>query len=41
VERIVEIDLTADEHKAFLNSADAVRGLVDAVKKLEQAKKAS
>lgn len=41
VERIVEIDLTADEHKAFLNSAESVRGLVDAVKKLEQAKKAS
>jgi malate dehydrogenase len=37
VEKIVEIDLTADEHKAFLNSADAVRGLVDAVKKLKAA----
>lgn len=37
VEKIVEIDLTADEHKAFLSSAEAVRGLVDAVKKLKAA----
>ncbi len=41
VEKIVEIDLTAEEHKAFLSSAEAVRGLVDAVKKLSQAQKAS
>ena len=41
VERIVEIDLTPEEHKAFLTSADAVRGLVESVKKLDQQKKAS
>jgi len=37
VERIVEIDLTAEEHKAFLSSAEAVRGLIDAIKKLKAA----
>lgn len=37
VERIVEIDMTPEEHKAFLSSAEAVRGLVDAVKKLKAA----
>ena len=35
VERIVEIALTADERTAFAKSADAVRGLIDACKKLE------
>ncbi len=34
VERIVEIDLNAAERKAFEASVDAVRGLVDAVKRL-------
>ena len=36
VERIVEIDLNAAERKAFEASVDAVRGLVDAVKRLEK-----
>jgi malate dehydrogenase len=35
VERIVELELTADEKTALGKSADAVRGLIDACKKLE------
>jgi malate dehydrogenase len=35
IERIVELDLTADEKAALAKSADAVRGLIDACKKLE------
>jgi len=35
IERIVELDLTADEKAALNKSADAVRGLIDACKKLE------
>jgi malate dehydrogenase len=35
VERIVELDLTADEKTALLKSADSVKGLIDACKKLE------
>jgi malate dehydrogenase len=35
VERTVELDLTADEKTALGKSADAVRGLIDACKKLE------
>ncbi len=35
VERIVELELTPDEHTALMKSADAVRGLIDACKKLE------
>jgi malate dehydrogenase len=35
VERIVELDLTADEKAALMKSADSVKGLIDACKKLE------
>ena len=35
VERVVELELTADEKAALLKSADAVKGLIDACKKLE------
>ena len=35
VERIVELELTVDERAALMKSADAVRGLIDACKKLE------
>ena len=35
IERIVELDLTADEKAALNKSADAVRGLIEACKKLE------
>jgi malate dehydrogenase len=35
VERIVELDLTAEEKAALLKSADSVKGLIDACKKLE------
>jgi malate dehydrogenase len=35
VERIVELDLTADEKAGLAKSADAVKGLIDACKKLE------
>jgi malate dehydrogenase len=35
VERIVELELTADEKAALVKSADAVKGLIDACKKLE------
>ena len=35
VERIVELELTAGERTALIKSADAVRGLIDACKKLE------
>src|ERR1700727_376329 len=35
VERIVELELTAEEKAALAKSADAVRGLIDACKKLE------
>jgi malate dehydrogenase len=35
VERIVELDLTADEKAALMKSADSVKGLIDACKKLD------
>jgi malate dehydrogenase len=35
VERVVELELTADEKAALIKSADAVKGLIDACKKLE------
>jgi len=35
VERIVELDLTADESAALKKSADAVKGLIEACKKLD------
>ena len=35
VERIVELELTADERTALAKSADSVKGLIDACKKLE------
>jgi malate dehydrogenase len=35
IERIVELDLTADEKAALMKSADSVRGLIDACKKLD------
>ena len=35
VERVVELELTADEKAALVKSADAVKGLIDACKKLE------
>jgi malate dehydrogenase len=35
VERVVELDLTADEKAALTKSADAVKGLIDACKNLE------
>ncbi len=35
VERIVELDLTADEKAAFLKSADSVKSLIEACKKLD------
>jgi malate dehydrogenase len=35
VERIVELDLTEDERMALAKSAESVRGLIDACKKLE------
>jgi malate dehydrogenase len=35
VERIVELDLTDDERAQLTKSADAVKGLIDACKKLE------
>ncbi|MBU6442454.1 MAG: malate dehydrogenase [Alphaproteobacteria bacterium] len=35
IERIVELDLTADEKAALLKSANAVAGLIEACKKLE------
>jgi malate dehydrogenase len=35
VERIVELDLTADEKAGLAKSSDAVKGLIDACKKLE------
>jgi malate dehydrogenase len=35
VERIVELDLTGEEKAALLKSADSVKGLIDACKKLE------
>jgi malate dehydrogenase len=34
VERIVEIELSGDERAAFVKSADAVKGLIDACKKI-------
>jgi malate dehydrogenase len=36
VERIVELELTSDERGALLKSADTVKGLIDACKKLDQ-----
>ena len=35
VERIVELELTSDERGALLKSADTVKGLIDACKKLD------
>ena len=35
VERVVELELTAEEKAALIKSADAVKGLIDACKKLE------
>jgi len=35
VERVVELELTADEKAALVKSADAVKGLIEACKKLE------
>src|SRR5215475_1632990 len=35
VERVVELELTAEEKAGLLKSADAVKGLIDACKKLE------
>jgi len=35
VERIVELNLTADEKAALMKSADSVKGLIDACKKLD------
>ena len=35
IERIVELELTADERAALAKSADSVKGLIDACKKLE------
>ncbi len=35
VERVVEIELNADERKMFDHSVDAVKGLIDVVKKLQ------
>ena len=37
VERVVEIDLNASEKKQFLGSVNAVKGLVDACKKIDPA----
>jgi malate dehydrogenase len=36
VERIVELDLTADEKAQLAKSADAVKGLIDACKNLDK-----
>jgi len=36
VERIVELELTSEERGALLKSADTVKGLIDACKKLDQ-----
>jgi malate dehydrogenase len=35
VERVVELNLTADEKAALMKSADSVKGLIDACKKLD------
>jgi malate dehydrogenase len=35
VERVVELELTAEEKAALAKSADSVKGLIDACKKLE------
>ncbi len=35
IERIVELELTAEERTALMKSADSVRGLIDACKKLD------
>jgi malate dehydrogenase len=35
VERVVELDLTGDEKAGLAKSSDAVKGLIDACKKLE------
>ena len=35
VERVVELDLTTDEKSGLAKSADSVKGLIDACKKLE------
>jgi malate dehydrogenase len=35
VERVVELDLTTDEKAGLAKSSDAVKGLIDACKKLE------
>jgi malate dehydrogenase len=34
-EKIVELELTGDEHAALMKSAGSVRGLIEACKKLE------
>ena len=38
MEKIVEVKLDATERKQFNKSVDAVRGLVEVVKKLERVK---
>jgi malate dehydrogenase len=35
VERVVELELTGEEKAALVKSADAVKGLIEACKKLE------
>ena len=35
IERIVELELTADERAALMKSADTVKGLIEACKKLD------
>jgi len=35
IERIVELELTADERAALAKSADSVKGLIDACKNLD------
>ncbi|HEY8698721.1 MAG TPA: malate dehydrogenase, partial [Rhizomicrobium sp.] len=35
VERIVELELTAEERAQLMKSADSVKGLIEACKKLE------
>jgi malate dehydrogenase len=35
IERIVELELTADERAALTKSADSVKGLIDACKNLD------
>ncbi len=35
IERIVELELTAEERAALVKSADSVKGLIEACKKLD------